>query len=288
MVCMYSGSPPTSPAIEEILTMRPPSPRSIMRLPTAWDIRNVPCTLTCITRSNFSSGISSAGAPHVAPLLLTRMSIAPKASSVSFTTLATSSGSVTSQARARALPPRSSISAFTSSSASRLREQRTTLAPASERASAMYCPRPRPPPVTTAVLPSRRNRSSAFVRAASVSILLLLFLGLRLRSLCLRPLLVGEHAPQELPDGALGQLVAEFDGFGGLVGGEALLAEDQDLLLRHPAPGPLYHESLDRLAPVLVRDADGHGLGHLLVLEEDLLDLARVDVVAARGDHVLL
>src|ERR671920_188925 len=51
------------------------------------DMRNVPCTLTCITRSNFSSGISSTGAPHVAPLLLTRMSIAPKASSVSFTTL---------------------------------------------------------------------------------------------------------------------------------------------------------------------------------------------------------
>src|SRR5215204_3964973 len=123
MVCMYSGSPPTSPAIEEMLT---------------------------------------------------RMSIAPKASSVSFTTLATSSGSVTSHSRARALPPRPSISAFTSSSASRLREQRTTLAPASESASAMYCPSPRPPPVTTAVLPLKRNRSSADERAwASVSIGLL-------------------------------------------------------------------------------------------------------------------
>src|SRR5919199_469262 len=266
--------------------MRPPSPRSIIRLPTAWLMRNVPCTLTRTTRSNFSSGISSAGAPQVAPLLLTRISMAPKVSSVSLTAFSTSSGLVTSQATANALPPRPSISAFTSSSASSLREHRTTFAPTSEKASAMYCPRPRPPPVTTAVLPSRRNRSSAFVRAASVSILLLPILGLRLRSL--RPLPVGEHAPQELPDGALGQIVAKLDGSGGLVGGEALLTEGQDLLLRHPAPGPLYHESLDRLAPVLVRDADGHGLGHLLVLEEDLLDLARVDVVAARGDHVLL
>src|SRR5919112_2036029 len=165
MVCMYWGSPPTSPATEEMLMIRPPSPRSIMRLPTAWDMRNVPRTLTRTTRSNLSSGISSAGAPHVAPLLLTSTSIAPKASSVSFTALSTSSGSVTSHSRARALPPRPSISAFTSSSASSLREQRTTLAPASERASAMYCPRPRPPPVTMAVLPLRRNNSSADERA---------------------------------------------------------------------------------------------------------------------------
>src|SRR5215210_3819029 len=291
---MYSGSPPTIPATEEMLTMRPPSPRSIMRLPTVWAMRNVPRTLTCTTWSNFSSGISSGGAPQVVPLLLTRTSIAPKASSVSATTLFTSSGSVTSQASASALPPRPSISALTSSSASFLRAQRTTLAPASESASAMYWPSPRPPPVTMAVLLSRRNRSSAFVRSlASVSILLLSSSSTAgaccwpsLRSL--RLLLVSEHASQELADGTLGQLVAELDRFGGFIGGEALFAEGQYLVLCRLTLRLLDHERLDRLAAVLVRDTDGYRFGHPLVLVQNLLDLSRVDVVAARGDHILL
>src|ERR687885_378458 len=77
--------------------MRPPSPRSIIRLPTAWLMRNVPCTLTRITKSNFSSGISSAGAPHVAPLLLTRMSMSPKVSSVCLENSASSSKYETSR-----------------------------------------------------------------------------------------------------------------------------------------------------------------------------------------------
>src|SRR5919202_730337 len=145
----------------------PPSPRSTIFPSTAWLIRNVPRTLTPRTFSNASSGISRVGAPHVAPELLTRMSTAPKELTVSSTTAFTCSGSVTSQAMASALPPRCSIPCLTSSQVSFLREQSTTLAPASTSASAMYCPSPLPPPVTMAALPSRRNRSSAPVRAFS-------------------------------------------------------------------------------------------------------------------------
>ena len=42
-------------------------------------------------------------------------------------------------------------------------------------------------------------------------------------------LLVRQHPLQGLADGALGQRIAELDRFGGLVGGEALLAEGNDL-----------------------------------------------------------
>src|SRR5262249_19522454 len=61
------------------------------------------------------------------------------------------------------LPPLASISRCSSSQAASLREQSTTFAPASERASAKYWPKPRPPPVTTAVFPSRRNKSNVFI-----------------------------------------------------------------------------------------------------------------------------
>src|SRR5215210_6013729 len=100
--------------------------------------------------------------------------------------------------------------------------------------------------------------------------------------------LVYEDAAKELADGALGQVLAELDGLRGLVGGEALLAEGQDLLLRRPGARPLYDEGLDGLAPVLIRDTYRDGLGHVGVLEEDLFHLARVDVVAGSQDHIFL
>jgi hypothetical protein len=43
---------------------------------------------------------------------------------------------------------------------------------------------------------------------------------------------------------------------------------------------------LDLLAPLLVRDAEHRDVADLRVLEEDVLDLGRVDVRAARDDHV--
>src|SRR3712207_5464576 len=131
-------------------------------------MRKVPRTLTAITLSNFSGGISVGGAPQVAPELLTSTSTLPKVRSASATTRSTLSPSVTSSSRASALRPRASISSLTSSSGSSLRAQSTTLAPASERASAMWRPSPLPPPVTMAVLPSRRKRSSVFTSSPSL------------------------------------------------------------------------------------------------------------------------
>src|SRR5829696_3012973 len=98
--------------------------------------------------------------------------------------------------------------------------------------------------------------------------------------LCLGAFLVYQDAAQELAHGALGQFLAEFYDLRSLIGREALFAEGQYLFLCRRGAGPLYDESLDTLATVLVGDTDCDGLGHVGVLEEDLFDLARVDIVA--------
>src|SRR5699024_11114051 len=102
------------------------------------------------------------GAAHVAPLLFTRISIAPKCAFVSSTTFLTSSGLETSQAKANESTPSFFISSLISSQSSNLREQMTTLAPASAYPIATCPPRPRAPPVTIAVFPSNLNKSSTF------------------------------------------------------------------------------------------------------------------------------
>ena len=66
-------------------------------------------------------------------------------------------------------------------------------------------------------------------------------------------------------------------------------AEGQDLrgqlVVGLDALGRLDHR-LDLLAPVLVGDAEDGGVAHLGVREQHVLDLGRVDVGAARDDHV--
>src|SRR5215218_8750877 len=209
-----------------MLMMVPPDPRSIMRRPAAWDMRNVPLTFTRSTWSKRSRGISAGGAPHVAPLLLTIISRLPKVSSACDTTLSTSSGSVTSHSTATGDYGR--------------------------------------PAVETEEIQGVQS---------------ILLLALR-RSLCLRAFLVYQDATQELAYGALGQFLAEFYGLRSLIGGEALLAEGQYLLLRRVSAGPLYYKGLDGLTAVFVGDTDCYSLGHVRMFEKHLFDLARVHVVA--------
>src|SRR6202022_1674753 len=69
--------------------------------------------------------------------------------------------SVTSRGSGRALPPLRAISRATSSSWLGVRLTKVRAAPAAASASAVARPIPRPAPVTSAVLPSRRNALSA-------------------------------------------------------------------------------------------------------------------------------
>src|SRR6476619_3028177 len=65
--------------------------------------------------------------------------------------------SVTSRTRASAFSPRALIPAAASSISALVRAASVTCAPAAARADAAASPMPRPPPVTSARLPSRRN-----------------------------------------------------------------------------------------------------------------------------------
>src|SRR3954454_14535718 len=95
-------------------------------------------------------------------------------------------------------------------------------------------------------------------------------------------------ALEDLARGALGQLVEEPQPARVLVGGHALLDEVAHVVLAGVLTVLEHDRGADLLAHLLVGHRDHGGLGHGGVLVEDLLDLARIDVVAAADDHVLL
>src|SRR3954453_6261638 len=95
-------------------------------------------------------------------------------------------------------------------------------------------------------------------------------------------------ALEDLAGRPLGERVDDPDVARVLVGGDALLDEVAQLV--GVARGALGQRpgGADLLAELLVGHADHRRLDHRRVLVEHLLDLARVDVVAAADDHVLL
>src|SRR3954462_13629221 len=95
-------------------------------------------------------------------------------------------------------------------------------------------------------------------------------------------------ALEDLAGRALGELVHEPDLARVLVAGDLLLHEALELVGGDVLPLLEDHGGADLLAHRLVGHADHRGLEHALVLVEDLLDLARVDVVAAADDQLLL
>jgi hypothetical protein len=84
------------------------------------------------------------------PALLTRMSIPPKAATVSRAMRSASSGLATSPVTRAAVPPAFSIRRTVSSSSARRRPDTMTRAPSRANSSAVPRPMPVPPPVTSA------------------------------------------------------------------------------------------------------------------------------------------
>ena len=87
--------------------MRPPPCRSI-RLPTAWQHRNIDLTLTSITASHSASVTASKGLPSSTWALFTRMSIRPISAATRSTIASTSAARVTSASTATARLPAAS------------------------------------------------------------------------------------------------------------------------------------------------------------------------------------
>src|SRR4051794_14197665 len=95
-------------------------------------------------------------------------------------------------------------------------------------------------------------------------------------------------ALEDLARGALGQLVEEPHAARVLVRRDALLDEIAHVVLARVLAVLEHDRGADLLPHLLVGHSDHGGLGDGGVLVEDLLDLARVDVVAPADDHVLL
>src|SRR5207244_10066183 len=100
--------------------------------------------------------------------------------------------------------------------------------------------------------------------------------------------LLAQEPPQHLPARALRELVAELDRPRALVAGEPLAAELDELVLADLRGRAADDDGRRPLAPRLVGDADDGGLEHRRVRVQHLLDLARIDVLAAGDDQVLL
>jgi hypothetical protein len=121
---------------------------------TACANRKIDFTLTAIRRSNSASSTSSIGRrTWLMPALLTRMSTAPKASTVACTAASTSARRETSQRTATAWLL---IEAATSRAARSLRSAIAMRAPSRAKVSAIPLPKPDAPPVTSATRLSRR------------------------------------------------------------------------------------------------------------------------------------
>src|SRR5437868_4078160 len=154
-----SGGFARKPATEAMLMILPERRGIMHRLPTSWLRKKTASMLRLITLRQASCGYSSAGAPQVVPALLTRMSMLPKR----FTTSSTTRGTVSGLARSPAMVSVSILRwprcAAASSNSPCLRAVMAILAPISPRASRIRRPSPREPPVTSATLPDRSNRS---------------------------------------------------------------------------------------------------------------------------------
>src|SRR5215217_4518834 len=137
------NSPPSRPAVEEIVTTRPERCARITGSAARVTLTG-PKNVVSICARN-SSGLSSSKKPALKlPALLTSTSTRPNLSTTAATAASASAGSVTSSLTAKR-STRSPIAALTFSG---FRPVATTAWPAVNAALAMSTPRPRPAPVT--------------------------------------------------------------------------------------------------------------------------------------------
>src|SRR5579862_1781241 len=252
----------------------------------------VPRRWTLITASHSSSVMLTIMRSRRMPALLTRTSRPPNVSTAWWTMRAAPAQSATSSVLATASPPASAIDAATSRagppsapvpSRAPPRSLTTTRAPWAASISAWSRPIPRPAPVTMHTRPSRERpitRSSCGRRASGPSHDLGVVAG---------PVALLEHALVELAVRVARQLLHEVDALRALVGRQLAPAVLQQLLLQFLARGCSRDQLDDRLhllAHLRVGNADDGDVGDGGVGGQHVLRLLRVDVDAARDDHV--
>src|SRR6266542_1373233 len=118
--------------------------------------------LTAMILSQVTSALSRKGSSLSQPALFTTMSSWPSCARASSTARLTSGRRVRSQLSASPFTPSASISRLTASALSARMSSTATSAPSWASANAMARPMPRPPPVTSAVLPLSFIDASSF------------------------------------------------------------------------------------------------------------------------------
>src|SRR5213079_1740460 len=103
-----------------------------------------------------------------------------------------------------------------------------------------------------------------------------------------RAKLAGELAPQQFPDGGLGQRLPKLYALRNLVRGEVSPAVVADLLLGQAHAFPRDHPGHHSLSRMRVRDPRDADLSDGGVCRDDFFDLARPNLKTARLDEILL
>src|ERR1022692_2891465 len=182
--------------------------------------------------------------------------------------------------------------AATMAAATRRRAGTCALSPGQRRTAA--CPARRQPPRPRARQRHAPGPPAARSRCARLGRTLLtgrIAAWRVLRWLILRWLILPgalHRATEDLAGRALGQLGHQPHLTRVLVGGDPLLHERPQLVRGRGRSRLDRDGGADLLAQLVMGDPDDSGLGDRRVLVQDLLDLARVDVVAAANDQLLL
>ena len=154
----YAGCPvsePTSPMMDEMLTMAPPPVSSI--LSTAYLVpRKTPLALISMMRSQPSTLLTSGKERLLIPALLTSTSSLPKRSTTRCTPSCQSCSLVTSRRTNMASPPASAIWASICRPSASKMSAMATLAPSLANSLASAAPIPLAPPVIKATFPCNR------------------------------------------------------------------------------------------------------------------------------------
>src|SRR5256885_7701499 len=254
------------PATDEILMIEPPPSTTINGM-TCFIVRNALFRFTAITRSHFSSGNSTTPPTSAIPTLLSRMSMRPKSATQARTIASTSAFLVTSARNGSASPPSPEMMFAVSSAAERLTSTQNTLAPSRAQATAVALPLPHPGPIE----PAPTIIATLSLRRLGTGLLL----SFRVQ--------FAQLGLENLPVIVLWQRLDEDIVLRPLEARDLGQAKRVEFAERHIT----HHIGDDDLAPFGMRPPDHRGFAHIGVLEQHLLDLARINVGAARNDHVL-
>src|SRR4051812_42912063 len=234
---------------------------------TCFMVRKALLRFTAMTRSHCSSGNSTTPPTSAIPTLLSSTSMRPKSAMHAFTIASTSSLLVTSARNGNARPPSPEMMFAVSSAAARLTSTQNIRAPSRAQATAVALPLPQPGPIEPA---PTINATLSFRRLATG---LLPSLGVEF----------AQFGLQDLAVVVLRQGVDEHIVLRPLEARDLAEAQFVQFARRHLAD----HVGNDDLAPFGMRTSYHRGFAHAPVLEQHLLHFARIDVGAARDDHVL-